>query len=422
MQGIPVLRADTRARVISSVALRALTLGGRFLLLFLLAHWLTPADLGTYGLVAAVVGYGIYLIGWEFYTFSGRRLVTANAALRRDMVEQLGILYGLSYALGVAVLTVAWWAGVIPHGYALWIAGLLLVEYLAQEVHRNLVALSRQLMASVVLFIRMGAWCFLVMALMWLEPEWRSLTWVLGAWLAFAVAACALGYASLLAQTRPGWPRRIDWRWFGQGILVAWPLFVASLSTRGMATFDRFFLEDQAGLEVLGAYVLFMGITTAILSFLDAGVVDFSYPRLVEHAGRGEPQAFRAVLRHARRRLLFMTVPLVLGALLVTELLVPALGKPVFTDNRHLMYWLLLATVLQALCLIPHLALYGMRRDAPIMQIQLAGLAVFCLSAWLLRPQGAVAVPLALCLAWALILAWKSMACRQALATFTTSS
>ena len=117
-----------------------------------------------------------------------------------------------------------------------------------------------------------------------------------------------------------------------------------------------------------------------------------------------------------------MTVPLVLGALLVTELLVPALDKPVFTDNRHLMYWLLLATALQALCLIPHLALYGMRRDAPIMQSQLAGLVVFCLGAWLLRPLGAVAVPLALCLAWALILAWKSMACRQALATFTTSS
>ena len=41
---------------------------------------------------------------------------------------------------------------------------------------------------------------FLVMALMQLEPEWRSLTWVLGAWLVFAGAACALGYASLLAQ------------------------------------------------------------------------------------------------------------------------------------------------------------------------------------------------------------------------------
>ncbi|WP_302174224.1 lipopolysaccharide biosynthesis protein [uncultured Hydrogenophaga sp.] len=418
----PALTTDTRTRVVSSIALRGLTLGGRFLLLFLLAHWLTPADLGTYGLVTAVVGYGIYLIGWEFYTYSGRRLVTADAAMRRHMVEQLGILYSLSYALGVAVLAMAWWAGAIPQGYALWIAGLLLVEYLAQEVHRNLVALSRQLTASVVLFIRIGAWCFLVMAVMQLESEWRSLEWVLGAWLVFAGLACGLGYASLLAETRPGWPRRIDWRWIGQGILAAWPLFVASLSTRGMVTFDRFFLEDQAGLEVLGAYVLYMGITTAILSFLDAGVVDFSYPRLVEHAGRGELPAFRAVLGKARSRLLLMTVPLVLAALLVTELLVPVLGKPVFTDNRHLMYWLLLATALQALCLIPHLALYGMRRDTPIMLSQLVGLVVFCVGAWLLRPWGAVAVPVALCLAWTLILAWKSIACRQALATFTTPS
>lgn len=406
----------------SSVALRALTLGGRFLLLFLLAHWLTPADLGTYGLVAAVVGYGIYLIGWEFYTYSGRRLVTAGQAMRRHVVEQLGILYTLSYLLGAAMLAVAWRADAIPKGYAVWIAGLLLVEYLAQEVHRNLVALSRQLTASLMLFIRMGAWCWLVIAMMQLQPEWRNLHWVLGAWLGFAGLACGLGYASLFVQTRPGWPRTVDWRWLGQGILAAWPLFVASLSTRGMVTFDRFFLEDQAGLEVLGAYVLFMGITTAILSFLDAGVVDFTYPRLVDHASRGELPAFRTVLGQARNRLLLMTVPLLLAALMVTELLVPTLGKPVFTDNKHLMYWLLLATALQALCLIPHLALYGMRRDAPIMQSQLAGLVVFCLGAWLLRPWGAAAVPAGLCLAWALILAWKSMACRQALATFTTSS
>lgn len=233
-----------------NIALRALTLGGRFLLLFLLAYWLSPSQLGTYGLVAAVVGYGIYLIGWEFYTDSGRLLVTADAKRRRHIVEQLGLLCAFSFVVGCAMLGMAWWAGVIPQGYLMWIAALLLVEYLAQEVHRSLVAMSRQIMASVVLFVRMGAWCFVVMALMHLEPDWRDLKLVMAAWLVFAGLACALGYTILLAEVRPRWPSTIDWSWLGRGLLAAWPLLVASLSTRGMATFDRFFLENQAGLEI----------------------------------------------------------------------------------------------------------------------------------------------------------------------------
>lgn len=422
MSNAPTHAHSSRTWVATSLALRGLTLGGRFLLLFMLSYWLTPAQLGTYGLVAAVVGYGIYLIGWEFYTYTGRSLITATAGEKRNILEQLTLLYALSYTLGLAALIIAWWADAIPPGYFWWIAALLLVEYLAQEVHRNLVAISHQVLASVVLFVRMGVWCFVIILLMYLDQSWRDLHAVLAGWLVFAGLACLLGYTRLLRDIRPGWPGPFDWRWFVRGLAVTWPLFLASLSTRGMATFDRFFLEDQAGLDVLGAYVLYIGITTAILSFLDAGVVDFSYPRLVACAQHRDRPAFDQALNEVRKRVLWMTTVLVAGAVLVAAVLLPMLNKPVYVENRYLMYWLLLATALQALCLIPHLALYGMRRDAPIMQSQLAGLAVFCLGAWLLRPLGAVAVPLALCLAWALILAWKSMACRQALATFTTSS
>lgn len=404
-----------------NIGLRALTLGSRFVLLFMLAAWLPPSELGVYGLVAAVVGYGIYLVGWEFYTYSGRALIAADAAQRAHMLGQLGLFYVAAYLLGFMVLALAAAANVLPEGYFLWIAALLLFEFLAQEVHRNLVALSHQLVASLVLFVRMGAWCIVVMAVMHLEPDLRSVPVVLAAWLVFSMLACVLGYARLLKETRPNRPRQPDLKWLRTGIVTALPLLAASLATRGLVTFDRFILEELGGLDVLGAYVLYAGVAMAILSFIDAGIVDFTYPQLVARADRHDGAGFRATLAQAFRRLLFMTTFLVIAAILLMELLVPRLGKPVYADNLHLMYMLAVATVIQALSLIPHMALYGLRRDKVILHSQLAGFAVFCATAWLARPLAADAVLIALCAAWTTILIWKAFACREALRSFPFS-
>ena len=44
----------------------------KFLLIFFLARILPPEELGTYGLFTATVGYALYFLGLDFYTYSGR--------------------------------------------------------------------------------------------------------------------------------------------------------------------------------------------------------------------------------------------------------------------------------------------------------------------------------------------------------------
>src|SRR5690606_32976023 len=79
----------------------------------------------------------------------------------------------------------------------------------------------------------------------------------------------------------------IDWRWIAKGLGVALPLMLASLAVRGIFTIDRFWVEAIGGASTLGAYVLFVGVATAVLSFVDAGIVDFAYPRVIRSARSG---------------------------------------------------------------------------------------------------------------------------------------
>jgi len=58
-------------------------------------------------------------------------------------------------------------------------------------------------------------------------------------------------------------------------------------------TLDRYWLDALAGLEVMGAYVPFMRIANAMLPFLDAGVIAFSYPKLITALQQASSAEFR---------------------------------------------------------------------------------------------------------------------------------
>lgn len=46
-----------------NLGLPGLTLGTRFLLIFALAKFLSPAEVGLYGLFTATIGYALYFVG-----------------------------------------------------------------------------------------------------------------------------------------------------------------------------------------------------------------------------------------------------------------------------------------------------------------------------------------------------------------------
>ena len=372
-----------------------------------------------YGLLAGVIGYGIYFVGLEFYTYSSRELISANPRDRSKVLKSQISLYLIWYIFAVLALFLLADTKVLLEGYLLWVLVLLVLEHLAQEINRVLVSLSQQLYASVVLFIRMGLWGLVVIIAQWGLPEARTLEFVLAAWLAGVFLACAFGIVRV-AMLVPSWRAgQIDPAWIIRGLKVALPFFVASMAVRGIATFDRFFLKELGGLEVLGAYVLFIGMATAVISFIDAGIVDFSYPKLVAAARAKDRSAFLLEMSKARGSVLGLGAFLIVLCSLGGHYFVDAFGKDIYIENINILYWLLVATALNALSIVPHLGLYGLGQDQAIVRSQVIGFAIFLLLAITLPIAfGITAILIAVCAAWASILAWKVAVYNMALSKF----
>lgn len=396
---------------ILNIALRGGTLAAKFSLLAIMAILMPPGEVGQYGLLTAAIGWTMYLVGWEFYTFSMREIIAQGPNRVRDIVRNKIALYATTYIFISPVVILVFATDILPSRYGIWFAVLLVLEHLGLEAGRVLLSLSRPLLSSIMLFLRGGAWCIAAIGAMLTLPELRHLDFVLASWSVGSSIGLMVGLASLYHITDRSTVKAVDWRWIGKGLSVALPLMVASLSVRGMFTIDRIWVEWIGGADVLGAYVLFIGVATAILSFIDAGIVDFAYPRIVLAAKTGKIEEFRREMRRLEWSVGAAVVILSIGCWLGFAMFVRLLPNPIYEQKLGLLVPIILAMALYGVSSVPHLALYAHHQDRTIVVSQLVALAVFLGAASLLAPLfGVASVPIALVAAFTIIVLWKSVA------------
>ncbi|MFV0437385.1 MAG: lipopolysaccharide biosynthesis protein [Desulfopila sp.] len=398
----------TRLDQVTNLALRSITLASKFLLIFFLARFLTPAELGLYGLLAATISYSLYWLGFDFYTYSTRELLKLPknqwGGMLKSQVAFTVVLYGVFCPMFLLLFVF----GALPWFVACWFFVLLILEHLNQELMRLLVALSEPLTAGWVLFFRSGAWAVVATVLMYVVVGFRNLETVFLCWIAGGFFGVVIAAWRLRILGMGGWQKRVDWSWIHRGVRVALPLLVATLAIRGLFTIDRYWLEALTGLEVLGAYVLFMGIGNAMMSFLDAGVFAFMYPALIGAYQQGQREVFRANAQRLLIQTVIFTVVFVAIAMVCIDPLLGWLAKPVYRAQEGLFLWILLAISLYAIGMVPHYVLYAQGYDHPLIRSHIAGLFVFLGTTWLASlcwPH--IAVPVGLCCAFACILLWK---------------
>lgn len=416
------LRANARAnpsvpsnlKRLLNLSLRAATLVSKFALIFVLAKFLEPAEVGLYGLLSATVFYVLMALGFDFYTYATRELIATDRREWAGMLRDQGVFYGVVYAVLLPLCLLLFWLGFLPWQFAIWFFPLLALEHLAQELNRLLVAISEPLWASVVMFVRSGAWAIVAASWMWLNPAQRTLEFVLAAWTTGVLAACALGASRLRSLDSSSLQRKVDWQWIRKGIRVAFPFVIATLSLRALYTADRYWLEALGGLEMLAAYVLFVGIANAIMSFLDAAVFTFAYPALIAAASRNDQADFDKRMRQLAQQTLLVTLGLSFAALLLAGPVVDWLDRPSYVEHFTLLYWTVLAAALSGLSMIPHYGLYARRKDRPIILSHLASLPIFLVATLACIPLlGTVAVPAGMAAAFLFLLLAKLLAFKR---------
>lgn len=393
-----------------NIGLRGTTLVSKFLLIFLLARFLEPAELGLYGLLTVTISYSLYFLGFDFYIFTTREILKADPQNRGQLLKSQVGLSLILYAVFLPLTLGLFGLGLLPWWLLPWFLALLVLEHITQEINRLLVAIQRQLVASWVLFFRAGAWCLAVVAVMYLSAERQELRTVLAGWIGGSTIGLMIGVTVLYRTGMGGWQRAVDWAWIKKGLKIALPMLAATLALRGIFTVDRYWFEVLAGLDVLGAYVLFIGMCTALLGFMDAGVFTFLYPAMISaHANNNAPD-FRRKYRQLAWQTVLLTALFSACALLVITPLLEWLDRPLYLERVDLFGWLLLATGLFVVGMVPHYGLYARGKDKALIVAHIAGFMVFLATTALFSPVMAeLAVPIGLISAFAFMLAWKTI-------------
>jgi O-antigen/teichoic acid export membrane protein len=373
-----------------------------------LARLLDPEELGLFGLLAATIGYALFLVGFDFYIYTTREVIRHKRSSWGSLLKNQWALFVVSYILFIPLIMLVFWLGLLPWYVAPWFFTLLFLEHSNQEVARFLIAVSCPMTASWVLFLRSGLWVVGLAVAMLIEDENQTVLTVLKFWSVGGFLALLLGITSILRLNVAGWRRSIDWIWVLKGLKISIPFLFATLSIRGIYTADRFWFETLAGIEVLAVYVLFIGIAGILGSFLEALIFVYQYPVLIRFWQEQSPAAFcRESLRMLTQTIYFSAIFSFL-AIACLPFLVSWLDRPIYAQYQELFPYLMFAMVLYSLSMVPHYMLYAQGRDRAIIWSHFVALFCFVLAVWI-QPgwNSLLAVPVALCVAFAALLVWK---------------
>ena len=126
---------------LTNLGLRGTTLVSKFLLIFMLARFLEPAELGLYGLLTVSISYGLYFLGFDFYIFTTREILKAEPSGRGQLLKSQVALSLILYAVFLPLTIVLFGLELLPWWLLPWFMALLVLEHITQELNRLLVAL-----------------------------------------------------------------------------------------------------------------------------------------------------------------------------------------------------------------------------------------------------------------------------------------
>jgi O-antigen/teichoic acid export membrane protein len=358
-------------------------MAARFLFIFFLAKYLDPASIGYYGVFAATVGYALYFVGLDYYTYVSREILKLPPSHRGQMLKGQAALSGILYLILFPVAL--WGLGEIgwPSNLVWWFIPIVLLEHFNQEISRLMLALTQPLFASWLLFVRQGSWGIVVIIILNSTYAARNLNVVIAGWGIAGIVAVSMAVWKLKKLKIGGWTLPVDWLWVRRGISVSIAFLVGTLALRGVFTFDRYLLERLVSIEMVGAYVLLFGVANTLVAFLEAAVFAFSFPVMIKYNHEGEIFKIHKLVNRLLLQVIFFSIIFGIFSWILLPYLISWIDRPIYMQALPWYPWLLSAAILNAVGMVPHLALYAMGVDRPIIFSHIAAFLIFGITTWL---------------------------------------
>lgn len=371
-------------KILANITLRGSTLISKFLLLFILAKYAEPSELGVYGLITVSVSYLLYLLGLDFYTYSTREIITNDHNAHSEIIKNQTYFHLIVYAIVLPFVSLLFAFNIFDASLIIPFYFLLILEHIAQELNRILIAIGKVITASVVLFFRSGLWCYIAGLLIYFDVYEDNLIVTLIAWIVGAAVATGIGFWELRnLPWKSAHTLTIDWQWIKSGLSVAALFFFGTLCLRGIYTADRYIVNYLSGITAVGVYTFYMGACNAYSTFIDASVVSFRYVKMVESYRKGDIKQFLQNRKSMLNAILAVSAFVFAVAIFLIEPVVGIVGREEYLENIPYFFVMLGATFFITVSLVSHYSLYAFGEDKVLSAINFSGIVIFLILSYL---------------------------------------
>lgn len=378
---------------IFNISLRALSILLKFLLLLIISRYLEPQEVGYFGLLTAAILTAVYPLGFNFYSYSTREIIKSKKERWYGILKNKHYLFCVTYLIFLPLYVFIFIFELLPWKYSLFFFLLLIIEHLGQESYRFLVAISRPTKAALILFIRSASWILILISILIYFPEKVSLKTILTLWVTLGLISLVITSPIVFKlRSLASENNSVDWSWIYKGIKIAIPFLIGSLAIRFIFTADRFYLEELSNLELVAAYTLYVGLAGSMLAFLDSSFFSFSYPKLIDSINSLNSDKFHGILKTLTLQVISFVAVYSFIMLMLIDYLLNIISRPIYSEHKYLLPWLLVIFSLNSLSMIPHYALYSLKKDAMIILSNILSLIVFLLCVYLFKSHGIYAV------------------------------
>jgi O-antigen/teichoic acid export membrane protein len=346
----------------------------KFLLVIYITKSMSLETLGLYNLISVTVAWSIYVLGFEFYSFSLRQIVGEKTEVIAYRVLNQFLFHAFAFLLLLLASPLLVVSNIIPVEVLGYFILITLFDQLSQEIYRICIAMERSQFANLLYFVKSGFWVYILL-LAPLLGKTIDIHLIFGSWLGGTIIAFAMGAIKLHSLRIISFQKfKVDYKWIKTGIVVSLPFVIISTAQLTMDFSDRYLIDHFLGKRAVGIYSFYYGIANVPITLVTNVLVAQYYSRVINVYKFEEKMQDRSTII---KKFFWQSVAFALvicGG--VTVLLKPLLifvGKQELLSNINVFYVMLAHVLLFTVQSVVQTILYAKHKDKELLYSAIAG-------------------------------------------------
>lgn len=339
----------------------------RFLLMLALAAFLNKYEYSQLVYLVAVVEFGSYLSGLDFYTYSNRVILKNNNQRKIILSTQFYLLMTSSILMGGLYYVFSYQK---TEGVFKYIA-ILAAEVFLQELYRINLTCKNLNIASIIYGLKQSLWLFLLSVLFYFGILEVNLENVLSIWMYCSISFLIVGLYWIREYLHV---ENFSINVARTGVIASIPFYFSALSSRGMYFWDKYVLKHSHNeLALYGFLITYFSVIVVVADIL----ILMKSVGVLYHCESERNFKYLKEFSEAQRRKAIVYMSFVCTILwFALNMLGENFGWGAYTENKYLVILVMCLNIISVLNITYFQVLLVAGKGREVFLVQFSGLII----------------------------------------------